>query len=168
LLAGLCLEPAWLAARLELSRAQAPEVLRALGLRRLLHLRCAGAALRVATEVERGLSGQPWREGHREALSSALLAGWDGVRAARDADAAPLAATVRGFAEGERLRAALRERFDEDWWRNPRTREHLAGLLAAGRLVEAAPPVLAEPSPPAPAGTHVAGEALARLLERGG
>ena len=196
LLAGLCLEPAWLAARLELSRAQVPEVLRALGLRRLLHLRCAGAALRVAAEVERGLAGQAWREAHREALSSALLAGWDGVRAARDADAAPLAASVRGFAEGERLRAALRERFDEDWWRNPRTKEHLAGLLAAGRLPDlaepsprapaglaepsprapaglaepspSAPAVLAEPSPRAPAGAHAAGEGLARLLERGG
>jgi hypothetical protein len=81
----------------------------------------------------------------------------DGVRAARDDDASRLAATVRGFAEGERLRAALRERFDEDWWRNPRTREHLAGLLAAGRLVEESP-----------AGSHAAGEALSRLLEHGG
>lgn len=157
LLAGLCLEPAWLAARLELSRAQVPEVLRAVGLRRLLHLRGAGAALRVATEVERGLSGQAWRESHREALSSALLAAWDGVRASRDAESAPLAAVVRGFAEGERLRRALRERFDEDWWRNPRTREQLAGLLAAGRLVEAEP-----------AQAHPAGAALAALLERGG
>ncbi len=157
LLAGLCLEPAWLSARLELSRAQGPDVLRALGLRRLLHLRCAGAALRVATEVERGLSGQAWREAHREGLSAALHATWDEVRASRDADAAPLIATVRGFAEGERLRRALRERFDEDWWRNPRTREHLAGLLAAGRLPEAEP-----------AGALAAGEGLSRLLERGG
>jgi hypothetical protein len=157
LLAGLCLEPAWVASRLELSRAQLPEVVRALGLRRLLHLRGAGAALRVATEVERGLSGQAWREAHREALSSALLAGWDGVRASRDAEAAPLAEAVRGFAEGERLRAALRERFDEDWWRNPRTREHLAGLLAAGRLLEG------EPAPAAAAGAGVSS-----LLERGG
>lgn len=165
LLAGLCLEPAWLAARLELSRAQAPEILRALGLRRLLHLRCAGAALRVATEVERGLSGQAWREAHREALSAALLAGWDGVRASRDAEAPPLAAAVRGFAEGERLRAALRERFDEDWWRNPRTREHLAGLLAAGRLPG---DDAAAAGPAATAGAHAAGLGLSRLLERGG
>ena len=157
LLAGLCLEPAWLAARLELSRRQAPEVLRALGLQRLLHLRAAAAALRVATEVARGLSGQAWREAHREALSGALLAGWDGVRASRDDEPGPLVATVRGFAEGERLRVALRERFDEDWWRNPRTDEHLAGLLAAGRLLE---------GEPAQAGA--AGAALALLLERGG
>lgn len=157
LLAGLCLEPGWLAARLDLSRAEAPGVLRALALRRLLGLRCAAAALRVATEVARGLSGQAWREAHREALTAALHATWDGVRASRDADAAPLAAAVRGFAEGERLRRSLRERFDEDWWRNPRTREHLAGLLAAGRLPEEEPATARE-----------AGEALSRLLERGG
>lgn len=156
LLAGLCLEPAWLAARLELSRRQAPEVLRAVGLARLLHLRAAAAALRVATEVDRGLSGQAWREAHREALSGALLASWDGVRASRDDEAGPLVATVRGFAEGERLRAALRERFDEDWWRNPRTAEHLAGLLAAGKLLTEAPAQAGE-----------AGAALALLLERG-
>jgi len=157
LLAGLCLEPAWLAARLELSRAQQADVLRAVGLRRLLQLRCAGAALRVATEVERGLSGQAWREAHREALTAALHAAWDGVRASRDAETAPLVATLRGFAAGERLRRALRERFDEDWWRNPRTREHLAGLLAAGRLPDQAPAQAAE-----------AGQELALLLERGG
>jgi hypothetical protein len=168
LLAGLCLEPAWLASRLELSRGQVADVLRAVGLRRLLHLRCAGAALRVAAEVERGLSGQAWREAHREALSSALHAAWDGVRASRDAEAGPLIATVRGFAEGERLRLALRERFDEDWWRNPRTREHLAGLLAAGRLPDAEPAGLAEPPPGAPAGALEAGTRLALLLERGG
>ncbi|MBK9518547.1 MAG: hypothetical protein IPO09_14590 [Anaeromyxobacter sp.] len=157
LLAGLCLEPAWLAGRLELPRRQVAEVMRALGLARLLHLRAAAAALRVATEVERGLSGQAWREAHREALSAALHATWDGVRAARDDEAGPLAATLRGFTEGERWRVALRERFDEDWWRNPRTAEHLAGLVAAGRLPEGEPARAVE-----------AGAGLARLLERGG
>jgi hypothetical protein len=156
LLSGLCLEPGWLRARLEVERREVPDLLRALGLRRLLGLRAAAAALRVATEVERGLSGQAWREAHREALRAALQAGWDGVRASRDAEAPPLVAAVRGFAAGERLRAALRQQFDEDWWRNPRTREHLAGLLAAGSLHDEEP-----------ASAHQAGAALAALLERG-
>jgi hypothetical protein len=151
LLAALCLEPRWLAARLDLGRGATPDLVRAFALRALLGLRAAAAALRVATEVERGLSGEGWREAHREALGAALHAGWDGVRASRDGDAAPLAAALRGFAEGERLRAALRERFDEDWWRNPRTREHLAGLLAAGRLPEGEPA-----SPPREAAVLVA------------
>jgi len=157
LLAGLCLEPRWLAAQLGVEKKDAPDLVRALALRELLRIRAGAAALRVATEVERGLSGRAWREAHREALSAACLAAWDGVRASRDAQAAPLAATVRGFAEGERLRAALRDRFDEDWWRNPRTREHLAGLLAAGRL-----------HGDEPASAVAAAAGLARVVERGG
>ncbi|HYG69360.1 MAG TPA: hypothetical protein VD838_16930, partial [Anaeromyxobacteraceae bacterium] len=35
-----------------------------------------------------------------------------------------------------RWRVELRERFDEDWWRNPRTAAWLAGRLAAGGEVE--------------------------------
>ena len=145
LLAGLCLEPRWLAERLRVSRRDVADLVRALALRTLLRLRADAAALRVATEVERGLSGRGWREGHREGLTAALHATWDagGARASRDGDAGPLACTLGGFAEGERLRARLRQQFDEDWWRNPRAKEHLAGLLAAGRLdpdTAAAPP----------------------------
>ena len=103
------------------------------------------------------MSGTRWREAHREALTSACHAAWDGVRAARDAEAGPLLARVAGFTAGERLRVQLREQFDEDWWRNPRTPAHLAGLLAAGRFAETE-----EPSAP------VAVRGLVALLERGG
>jgi hypothetical protein len=167
LLAGLCLEPRWLRDRLDLERRQVPDVLRAVGMRRLLGLRAAAAALRVATEVQRGLSGAAWREAHREGLSGALQATWEGVLASHDADPAPLAATLRGFAAGERLRLELRERFDEDWWRNPRTREHLAGLLAAGRLPAAQPGEGGQGGAGAGWTAAVAGAGLARLLERG-
>jgi hypothetical protein len=37
----------------------------------------------------------------------------------------------------------VRERFDEDWWRNPRTAAHLGALLAAGRLPDGETPPLA-------------------------
>jgi len=48
---------------------------------------------------------------------------------------------LRGAERGEQLRRELVERYDEDWWRNPRSAAHLAGLLAAGRLpAEEAPP----------------------------
>jgi hypothetical protein len=144
LLGSLALEPRWLAARADVDRRDAPDLVRDLALRRLFALRCDAAALRVATEVERGLSGAAWREAHREALAAATGATWEPGRASRDADAAALAARVRGAAAGERLRAEVRERFDEDWWRNPRTAAHLAGLLAAGRLPDAdAPPPVA-------------------------
>jgi hypothetical protein len=138
LLGSLALEPRWLAARVDAERRDAPDLVRELALRRLFALRCDAAALRVATEVERGLSGGAWREAHREALAAATGVAWDPARASRDADAPALAARVRGAAAGERLRAEVRERFDEDWWRNPRTAGHLAALLAAGRLPDTA------------------------------
>jgi hypothetical protein len=136
LLGSLPLEPRWLAEHAEVDRRQAPDVRRDLALRRLFALRASAAALRVAIEVERGLSGAPWRESYREALGAAARATWDGVRAARDGDAAQHVAALAGAGAGESLRAQVRERFDEDWWRNPRTAEFLAGLLAAGALPE--------------------------------
>lgn len=157
LLQSLLLEPGFLATRVDLSKREQVEVTRALALRALFRLRASAAAARVATEVERGLSGKRWRETHREALTSACHAAWDGVRAARDAEAGPLLARVAGFAAGERLRVRLREQCDEDWWRNPRTPAHLAGLLAAGRFAETE-----EPSAPE------AARGLVVLLERGG
>jgi hypothetical protein len=157
LLSALLLEPGFLSAHLDLSKREQAEVLRALALRALFRLRAAAAAARVATEVERGMSGARWREAHREALTAACHAAWDGVRASRDAEGGPLLARVAGFAAGERLRVELRERFDEDWWRNPRAPGHLAGLLAAGRFAETE-----EPSAP------VAARGLVSLLESGG
>jgi hypothetical protein len=154
ILGGLALEPGWLGPRADVERRHAADVVRDLALRRLLALRADGAALRVATEVERGLSGAAWREAHRAALHAATSASWEGVRAARDGDAARLAARLRGAEAGEALRRTLVERFDEDWWRNPRTAAHLAGLLAAGRLPPAEGP---------PAGGLAAGGLVAKL-----
>lgn len=133
-LGSLALEPRWLHDRADVERRDARDVVRDLGLRRLFALRADAAALRVAAEVERGLSGAAWREAHRSALHAATSAAWEGVRAARDGDAERLASRLRGAEAGEALRRALVERFDEDWWRNPRTGPHLAALLAGGGL----------------------------------
>jgi hypothetical protein len=159
LLGGLMLEPRWLADRADVERRHARDVMRDLALRRLFALRADAAALRVAAEVERGLSGAAWRDAYRDALHAATGAAWEGVRAARDGDADRLAARLRGAEEGERLRRDLVERCDEDWWRNPRSAAHLAGLLAAGRL----PP---PPGEQAPAG-GTAARHLASKLEGG-
>ncbi|MFT3913712.1 MAG: hypothetical protein QM704_06280 [Anaeromyxobacteraceae bacterium] len=132
LLASVLEEPRWLAERADVDRPRARDAVRALALRRLFALRADAAALRVATEVERGLSGAAWREAHREALHAATGAAWEGVRASRDGDAGALAARVQGAGAGEALRREVRERFDEDWWRNPRTGPWLGALLADG------------------------------------
>jgi hypothetical protein len=114
LLGSLLLEPRWLADRADVERRLAPDVVRALALRRLVALRADAAALRVATEAARGLSGAAWRGAYRDALTSATGASWEGVRASRDGDAERLAARVAGAAAGEALRRGMRERFDED------------------------------------------------------
>jgi hypothetical protein len=153
LLAGLLLEPRFLAERLDAERRAAKDLARELALRELFRLRAQAAALRIATEVERGLSGAAWREAYREALSAAALASWEGDLAARAAEAPAICAALAGAAAAVRLRAEIRDRFDEDWWRNPRTAAHLAGLLAAGRL---------EP----PAGTPAPRDAARALVDR--
>jgi hypothetical protein len=157
-LGSLALEARWLADRADVERRNARDVIRDLALRRLLALRADGAALRVAAEVERGLAGAAWREAYRAALHAATGATWEGTRAARDGDAGALAARLRGAEAGEALRRALVERFDEDWWRNPRTAAHLAGLLAAGQL----PPAAEKPE------GGLAARHLAGLLDGGG
>jgi hypothetical protein len=139
LLAGLVLDRRWAERRLGVDRKAAPDLSRALALRQLLGLRLRAAALRVAAEVERGTSGAAWHDAHRDALSLAALAAWPRGLAARDADGDAHAAALRGAALAARLRGALVERCDDDWWRNPRAAEVLAGMLAAGAAGPAAP-----------------------------
>ena len=134
LLGSLLLEPRWLLENAGVERRHAADVRRDLALRRLMTLRAKAAAFRVASEVRRGLSGVAWRVTYRDALTEAVGATWDAVRAGRDGDAAEHAALLQGAGAGEWLRATVREQFDEDWWRNPRTAQFLAGLLAAGVL----------------------------------
>lgn len=129
---SLLLTPRFLRASLGVERKHVPDLLRSLAARRLFELRARAAALRVAAESERGLSGSAWHRAHREALAAASLAVWPDGLASRDCDAGALAAALRGAAAGEELRRELTERYDEDFYVNPRTRGAVAGLVAAG------------------------------------
>jgi hypothetical protein len=131
--AWLLLEPRFLEGASGLDRKKAKDVVRRLALRLLFQLRARAAALRVAAEVERGTSGRAWREAHRDALSLAALATWPDGLAARDADGEAHRTALAGAAWAAQIQNDLRNRFDEDYWRNPRTAEALAGRLAAGR-----------------------------------
>jgi len=132
LVAGLLLDEGFLTARLDVEKRHAGDLVRALALRQLFRLRARAAACRVATEVERGLSGAAWHDAHREAMALAALATWPAGLAARDGDASRAAAMLQGAARAERLRRGLVERYDEDWWKNPRTSGALGNVLAAG------------------------------------
>jgi len=140
LLASLLLDRRWAERRLGVDRSRADDLRRVLALRRLFALRTSAAALRVATEVARGTAGAAWREAHRDALSQATLAAWPDGLAGRDADADAHAAALRGAALAARLARSLRDRFDEDWWRNPRAAEALGGMLAAGAVAPGTSP----------------------------
>lgn len=130
--AWMLLEPRFLERWTGIDRRKAGDVVRRLALRLLFRLRTAAAALRVAAEVERGTGGRAWHEAHREALSRAALAPWPVGLAGRDADVEAHRATLAGATWAAQIQVDLRERFDEDYWRNPRTAEALAGRLAAG------------------------------------
>jgi hypothetical protein len=151
LLADLLLDGGFLERRLGAERKRLPDLVRMLALRRLLSLRTGAAALRLASEVERGTSGAAWRSAHREAMGLAARATWPDGLAARDADAPLALAALRGAARAERLRAGWVERYDRDWWRNPRASEAVAGVLAGGAAGDEPPLALA-------------GEALARRM----
>jgi len=156
--AWLLLEPRYLQDATGLDRKRSRDVVRRLALRILFRLRAHAAALRVAAEVERGTAGRAWEETHVEALSLAALARWPGGLAARDADAGAHRAALAGAAWAASLRLELRDRFDEDYWRNPRTGEALAGRIAAGS------PGPEKERPP----LAFAAEALGALLGGGG
>jgi hypothetical protein len=134
LAASLLAEPRFLERSLDVPRSASRDLARGVALRALAGLRARAAALRVAAEGERGTSGRAWRAAHRDALSAAMLAAWPDGLAARDARADAHRDALAGAAWAERLRDDLRERFDEDWWRNPRTAPWMAGVLAAGRV----------------------------------
>ncbi len=154
LLAGLLLDRGFLAGRLGVERKHAPDLARAIALRQLFRLRARAAACRVATEVERGASGDAWREAYRAAMALAALASWPGALAVRDGDAGAAGAALQGAARAERLRRTLVERCDEDWWKNPRSAELLGTWLAAGGAWPDEEPALA-----------VAAEALLEKME---
>ena len=128
----LLLEPRFLESATGQDRRRSRDVIRRLALRLLFQLRARAAALRVAVEVERGTGGHAWHEAHRAALSRAAMAGWPDGFASRDGDAEAHRTALAGAAWAAAIRHDLRERFDEDYWRNPRTGEALAGRLAAG------------------------------------
>ncbi len=132
LLAGLLLDRGFLAARLDVEKKRAADLVRALALRQLFRLRTRAAACRVAAEVERGTSGAAWHEAHREAMALSALASWPPGFAGRDGDAGAAVAALQGAARAEQLRGVLVERCDEDWWKNPRSAEALGTWLAAG------------------------------------
>ncbi len=130
-LAGLLLEPGWLrrCARVELQRDDE----RALAIAAVLDARtCAARTLAILDAQEAGLGARA-ATAHRELYARATGAELPRGLALLDLDPwLDAEAELRGMALAARVRAFLRERYDEDWWRNPRSLPSLAGLWNRG------------------------------------
>ncbi len=159
LFAGLAADEGWLRRYAELDRERAAAVRRQAGFAALRAARLDAAALRLAVAVLDGAVAP----GDAADAGIGLAAEATGARVAASdvvGHTAPwlgAAARVRAALLAARLADEVRERFDEDWWRNPRCGPWLATELAAsgnvaptlGATLGRAP--AAEPAPaPAP------------------
>lgn len=151
---GLVRDPAFLrrCAKADLRRDDE----RAIAAAAVLDLRLAAAAALSSLDAHREGSLPAAAEGFRERFAQAALA--ELPRGLASAGLDPFLGSfsrLRGLCLAARLRHGLRERFDEDYWRNPRALPALRGLWARGGRptlgelwAEGAPPGEAAPSPP--------------------
>jgi hypothetical protein len=134
---GLVREPQFVrrCAKADLSRDDE----RALAIAAVFDLRiCAARALAGAQAHELGL-GSRTAQAHRELYLRATGAELPLGLALEGIDAFPSALDeLRGRALAAGMRAFLRERYDEDFWRNPRTVPALAAVWARGGRTTAA------------------------------
>ncbi len=130
LLEGLLREPEFLrrCAKTDLSRDDE----RAIAFAGVLDARIAAArALASAHAHAQGLSSAA-ASAHRDLFARAAGAELAAGLALCDLDPFAPSAELRGRALAARLRAFLRDRHDEDWWRNPRALQDLSSLWGRG------------------------------------
>ncbi|HEY6907960.1 MAG TPA: hypothetical protein VI356_01215 [Myxococcales bacterium] len=130
-LGGLLLEPGWLrrCARVELQRDDE----RALAIAALLDARIAAARTLAAMEAQDSGLGARSAAAYRELYARATGAELPQGLALTDLDPwFDAFAQLQGLSLAARVRAFLRERYDEDWWRNPRSLQSLSGLWSRG------------------------------------
>ena len=130
LLEGLLREPEFLrrCAKVELP----PDDARAISIASVFDARIAAArCLAAAQAQEQGLGGRA-ASAHRDLFARAALCELPKGLALCDLDPFAPGAELQGRALAGRLRAVLREKFDEDWWRNPRALPKLQALWGRG------------------------------------
>jgi hypothetical protein len=131
LFASLLLDPLWLrrCAHADLSRDDE----RGLAIAQLFDARLAAARALASLAAHRsGLSGAA-EDAMRDLYARACRAELPSGLGVRELDPWLDAwAELRGRAFAARLRGALRDRYDEDWWRNPRALPVLQGLWGRG------------------------------------
>lgn len=132
--AGLLDNPAWLSRMVELPRGRAAEYRRLAALLRLMAVRRAVGQLQFELPLLEAPDARDAGERYAETMIAAT-----GLR--HDPRAAlwsvrpgfQVAQRVRAYQLGAVLSDFLRDRFDEDWFRNPSAGPALADLFATGR-----------------------------------
>lgn len=129
----LLADEGWLKRSLRLPSATAREAARLFALRTATRVRRVAARLPHGLELSRRGPVAPLSEAMEDRLTTALKVRGHSERFL--AGALPLlheADVLRGFALAEGLRAALVERCNEDWWRNPASGAFLRKVLEGG------------------------------------
>ena len=134
LLDGLLRERGWL--KRFVGIGQPREVLRFTAFHKLWFLRRYAAKLEYELLLHTEGPGPRSREAYRDLLSDATLVAWPAELFLFDVDAFFYAARyLRAWIFEARLREFLRERFDEEWYRNDRSGPFLLGLWRQGQYL---------------------------------
>lgn len=132
------LDEGWLKRYLRLTAKQAREAARAVAFRQLSELRWWSAHAGFSLEATRRGASAGLEDEYLSRLSPAL--GVEALRGAGSFEAdlhGDALLRLDGAALGEAWRAELRERFNEDFWRNPATGTWLLDLAARGQRDDA-------------------------------
>jgi hypothetical protein len=135
---SLLLDEGWLKRAVRATSAQAREVARLFAWRQLVQLRAQAALVPVVREgLERG-AVRALSDAYVSAMERALHVAPERGRYLVDlpvmGESLP---TLDAWALEARLVHTLRERFNEDWWRNPAAGRFLTGLAARGTTEDA-------------------------------
>jgi hypothetical protein len=129
---GLLRERGWLRRFVGVARPR--DVLRFTALHKLWFLRRYAAKLEYELRLHAEGAGSRSRDAYRDLLSEATLADWPPDLYLSDVDPFFYAARyLRAWLFEAQLRELLRERFDEEWYRNDRTGPFLLALWRQGQ-----------------------------------
>ncbi len=136
---SVLLDEGWLKRAVRATSAQAREVARTFAWRQVMALRKEAASLAVSRDVLARGPGASTADAAAEALEGACFVAPERGSAWLELDVlAPALASLEAWALEARLVEVLRERFNEDWWRNPAAGRFLQGMAGAGATESAA------------------------------
>jgi hypothetical protein len=136
---SVLLDEGWLKRAVRATSAQARELARTFAWRQVMAIRREAAALSVTREVASAGFGRAQIESALAAAERAAFVAPERGRAWLDVDVrASALSSLEAWALEAHLVHVLRERFNEDWWRNPAAGRFLQGLAGSGATETAA------------------------------